>query len=55
MRKEREGKKLTSKQREMAVELYNGKKHLVQEICKIMGITKPTLYNYLREKNNGKK
>ena len=31
--------------------LYNDKQHSVAEICRIMGISKPTLYSYLEEAN----
>ncbi len=39
---------LDEKKREMAVTLYHAKKHTVMELCRIMGISKPTLYAYLR-------
>jgi predicted transcriptional regulator YheO len=39
--------------RRLAVDLYNGKKHTVREICRMMGISKPTLYNYLVEASSG--
>lgn len=42
-------KALDKKQREALVLLYNEKKHSVNEICQIMGISKQTLYNYLRK------
>lgn len=42
-------KALDPYKREVAIKLYNEKKHTVNEVCEIMGITKPTLYNYLRE------
>lgn len=40
---------LSKKQRAVAVKLYKEKKHTVKEICQIMGISKPTLYSYLRK------
>jgi DNA invertase Pin-like site-specific DNA recombinase len=40
---------LNDKQREALLLLYNEKKHSVMEICQIMGISKQTLYNYLRQ------
>lgn len=40
---------LDAQQREVAVKLYNEKKHSVKEICHIMGISKPTLYSYIRK------
>lgn len=41
-------KKLTSQQRAVAVDLYNQKKHGVEQICRSLGISKPTLYSYVR-------
>jgi len=48
---------LDEKQREALFLLYKEKKHSVKEICQIMGISKQTLYNYLRktEKRTEKK
>jgi DNA invertase Pin-like site-specific DNA recombinase len=40
---------LDDKQREALVMLYREKKHSVKEICQIMGISRQTLYNYLRQ------
>lgn len=42
-------KALDEKQSEALVLLYKEKKHSVKEICQIMGISKQTLYNYLRK------
>ena len=42
-------KSLDPTQRAMAVDLYQQKKHTVAEICRTVGITKPTLYAYVRE------
>jgi len=33
----------------LVVNLYAEKKHTIGEICRMMGISKPTLYNYLAE------
>ena len=41
-------KSLDPHQRDVAVMLYHQKKKTVKEICSIMGISKPTLYNYVR-------
>ena len=41
-------KALDPHQREVAVMLYHQKKKTVKEICSIMGISKPTLYSYIR-------
>ena len=43
--------KLDTRKRALAVELYRGKRHTVMEICAMVGITKPTLYAYVREAN----
>ena len=42
-------KALTASKQKRAVELYQEKRLAVQEICKIMGISKPTLYAYVRQ------
>jgi DNA invertase Pin-like site-specific DNA recombinase len=42
-------KKLTDKQRALVVELYRSKKEPIAEICKMFGITRPTLYTYVKE------
>jgi DNA invertase Pin-like site-specific DNA recombinase len=41
--------KLDARQRALAVGLYRQRKHPVEEICRTLGITKPTLYAYVRE------
>ena len=40
--------KLDARKRAMAVDLYRGKQHTVVEICDMVGITKPTLYSYVK-------
>ena len=42
-------KALDQAQRQIVVKLYQEKQHTISEICKIMGISKPTLYSYLGE------
>jgi DNA invertase Pin-like site-specific DNA recombinase len=42
-------KALTASQQKRAVELYQEKRLAVQEICAMMGISKPTLYAYVRQ------
>jgi DNA invertase Pin-like site-specific DNA recombinase len=42
-------KKLDDRKRALAVDLYRQKKHPIEEICRTVGITKPTLYAYVRE------
>ena len=39
---------LNSEKQELAVKLYSEKNHSVNQICQIMGISKPTLYKYVR-------
>jgi DNA invertase Pin-like site-specific DNA recombinase len=41
--------KLDARKRALAVDLYRQKRHKVEEICGMVGITKPTLYAYVRE------
>jgi DNA invertase Pin-like site-specific DNA recombinase len=42
-------KRLDPAQRQLAVRLYAEKQHTIGEICRIMGISKPTLYGYVAE------
>ena len=44
-------KALNDKQIELAYQLYDEKVQTVNEICKLLSISKPTLYSYLRLKN----
>ena len=44
-------KKLNLAKRSLVVKLYKDKESSVKEICNMMGISKPTLYKYLREQN----
>ena len=46
-------KLLDPEKRRLAVELYQGKKHKIIEICRLMGISKPTLYSYVEEAEVG--
>ena len=43
---------LDSKKSELAHRLYSERKHTVAEICQILGISKPTLYAYLRREHD---
>jgi DNA invertase Pin-like site-specific DNA recombinase len=45
-------RKLDAKKIELAYRLYDEKKHTVKEICQVLGISKPTLYTYLRRRTN---
>jgi DNA invertase Pin-like site-specific DNA recombinase len=42
-------KTLDPAKRQLVVQLYDAKQHTISEICRMMGISKPTLYNYLSE------
>ena len=42
-------KVLEPAKRRLAVQLYAEKQHTIVEICRMMGISKPTLYNYVAE------
>jgi DNA invertase Pin-like site-specific DNA recombinase len=42
-------KRLSAQQRALVVDLYQQRKHSVEEICRTLGISKPTLYVYVRE------
>ncbi|MCL5674315.1 MAG: recombinase family protein [Candidatus Omnitrophica bacterium] len=44
-------KLLPENKRKLVVELYTSKKHSIKDICQMMGISKPTLYKYIREQN----
>ena len=40
-------KKLGDKQRAVAVDLYRQKKHIIDEVCKAVGISRRTFYKYV--------
>lgn len=40
-------KVLDEKKRQLTIDLYQGRKHSIKEICEMMGIGKTTLYTYL--------
>lgn len=40
-------KVLDTDKRSLAVRLYDERKHSIDQICKMMGISKPTLYKYI--------
>jgi DNA invertase Pin-like site-specific DNA recombinase len=42
-------KTLDINKRQLAVKLYNDRQYPIAEICQMMGISKPTLYNYVAE------
>ena len=43
---------LDDKEKATAVNMYNTKEHSVEEICKLMGISRPTLLSYVRKANS---
>ena len=43
---------LDHKQRQLVVQLYNDRRHSIGEICKMMSISKPTLYKYVEAAQN---
>lgn len=40
-------KALDQDKQTLAVKLYGEKKHTIEQICQMMGISKPTLYKYI--------
>lgn len=40
--------KVSREKRELAVRLYNEKQHSVDTICNMIGVSKPTLYSYIK-------
>jgi DNA invertase Pin-like site-specific DNA recombinase len=42
-------KALEPAKRRLALKLYEERQYTIQEICRMMGISKPTLYNYIAE------
>jgi DNA invertase Pin-like site-specific DNA recombinase len=44
-------KALNRDKRKLAIKLYNEGKTPITKICSMMGISKPTLYNYLKKDN----
>jgi DNA invertase Pin-like site-specific DNA recombinase len=46
-------KTLALEQRRHVVALYRSRQHTIKEICRLMGISKPTLYAYIEEFSDG--
>ncbi len=42
--------KLSEKKRQMLVEMYEKRDRPIKEICELFGISKKTLYQYLKER-----
>jgi DNA invertase Pin-like site-specific DNA recombinase len=45
--------KLTAKQGETLKKMANSRQHAVAEICRVLSISKPTYYRYLRMNHDG--
>ncbi|AUH74263.1 recombinase family protein [Legionella sainthelensi] len=43
-------KKLSLDKTKLAIHLYEGKLHSIKQICELLGVSKPTLYKYLKNK-----
>jgi DNA invertase Pin-like site-specific DNA recombinase len=43
-------KALNDDQLQVAYQLYDDREHTVKQICEMLGISKPTLYSYLRQR-----
>lgn len=43
-------KALDKNKRELLIKTYKAKQHSIKEMCEMFSISKPTLYNYLRER-----
>lgn len=41
--------KLNKDKIQLVVDLYNGKKHSIKQICEMTGISKPALYKYVND------
>lgn len=41
-------KKLSTDKAKLAIQLYEGKQNSINQICKLIGVSKPTLYKYLK-------
>ncbi len=46
-------KALDAAKTQVLYKLYDEKAHTIKEICRIMGISKPTLYAYLKQRQTG--
>lgn len=42
-------KKLSTDKTNLAQQLYDGKMHSINKICELIGVSKPTLYKYLKK------
>lgn len=42
--------KLSADKTKLVIQLYESKKHSIKQICDLVGISKPTLYKYLKKK-----
>jgi len=44
-------KKLSQSKQDLAFKLYREQNHSVGEICEMVGVSKPTLYQYLKKQS----
>jgi DNA invertase Pin-like site-specific DNA recombinase len=42
-------KKLNPDKAKLAIQLYEGRQHTIKQICVLVGVSKPTLYKYLKK------
>ncbi|HHT0594892.1 TPA: type IV conjugative transfer system protein TraL [Legionella anisa] len=42
-------KKISFDKEKLALQLYEGRLHSIQQICSLIGVSKPTLYKYLKK------
>jgi DNA invertase Pin-like site-specific DNA recombinase len=47
--------KLGAAKKRMAINLFKARQHSVKEICELAGVSKPTLYKYIRENEEAEK
>lgn len=43
--------KLSKTQQNLAIQLYRAKSHSINQICELIGVSKPTLYKYINKEN----
>ncbi len=41
--------KLSKTQQSLAIQLYRAKSHSINQICELIGVSKPTLYKYINK------
>lgn len=43
-------KKLSNDKEKLAIQLYKARSHSIKQICDLIGVSKPTLYKYLKQR-----